>query len=223
MSDSFIELVSKNPILKEASAKNIEKYIPTTATRVCSFKSNQHIISPRDISTHIGIIISGTAFAAPRSASQNAMLRVMGANDMFGISTLYSQSAHFPSTIIAKTDVELLFIEGTSFKALLEADKNAMRAYLSLLSEKIIYLNKKISVLTASSAEKKLAFFICEGERNGEFISPVSMSALASILDVGRASLYRSFDTLSDMGLIERDGKKIIITDKNALLEYIGI
>ena len=222
--DSFFgELFSKNPILKDASDKNIEKHLNGESLRICRFKSEQRIISPNDTAKAIGIIISGVALVTPKSASHNAMLRVMTKNDMFGISTLYTQSVPFPSTISAKTDVEVLFIDGNAFKALLDADKGAMQAYLSLLSEKIIYLNKKISILTTSNAEKKLAFFICENERNGEFVSPLSMSALASILDVGRASLYRSLDALSNIGLIVRDGKKIIISDKNALNEYISL
>lgn len=219
----FAEVFSHNPILSVASPESIEKHLDESSLRLCKFKSNERIISPRVTSKNIGIIISGVALVTPKSASSNTMLSVMSANDMFGVSTLFAESVPFPSTITAKTDVEALFISGDAFVALLEADANAMRAYLSLLSKKIIYLNKKISILTAASAEKKLAFFICENEHNGEFVSPLSMSALASILDVGRASLYRSIDALSAMGFIEKDGKKIIISDKNALLEYVGI
>ena len=115
----------------------------------------------------------------------------------------------------------MLFINGTSFRSLIENDSGALNAYLRLMSDKIVFLNKKISTLTAGSTEKKLAVFLAEHERDGAFPQSLSMSALADILNIGRASLYRALDSLEAEGLIIRDGKKIMITDKNALLGFI--
>ena len=88
------------------------------------------------------------------------------------------------------------------------------------MSRKIVFLNKKISTLTAGTTEKKLALFLAENQHDGEFSQRISMTAIAEILSVGRASLYRALDSLEAEGLIHRNGKSIFIPDKNALLNF---
>jgi hypothetical protein len=50
-----------------------------------------------------------------------------------------------------------LFVSSDAVKALIENDKNVMHSFLCLLSNKIVYLNKKITSLTAGSAERRLS------------------------------------------------------------------
>ena len=81
-----------------------------------------------------------------------------------------------------------------------------------------IYLNKKISTFTAGNADCKLALYLIENNENGKLNSTLSMSALASTLGVGRASLYRAFDKLENANLIKKDGMDIFIIDSDGLL-----
>ena len=217
---SILYLVSGYPIFNCCDAQNLNKYLTDDTLMISDFQSGEVIFSPIESKKSVGVILSGTAVATPTSASDNALLKILTTNDIFGIATLYAENDAFPSIITAKSGCSVLFIDGIAFKRLLENDAEAMRAYLEFLSKKIIYLNKKISTLTAGSAEKRLAFFLCENECDGVFYSSASISAIAELLNLGRASLYRAFDTLSEQGLICKEGKKIIIKDKNALLNF---
>lgn len=221
MSEHIRNYLKNVDIFASADISKLEAHITDEAVRTECFLPGQIIFSPDSTEKCVGIIVSGTATAVPASVSDSSLLRLIKASDMFGIANLYSENDVFPSIIRAKTPAEVLFIKGNAFKSFLSADKNAMNAYLELLSKKIVYLNKKISTLTAGSTEKKLAVFLCENEDGGEFVSPVSLSALSEMLNVGRASLYRALDTLTEKGLIARSGKKIAIPDKNALLKFI--
>ena len=139
---------------------------------------------------------------------------------MFGIANLYSKDV-FPSTITARSDAKILFIDETAFKKLIENDAKLLSSYLCFMSNKIVYLNKKICSLTAGNTAKKLAAFLLDNECDGTYSLPSSISALADMLNVGRASLYRAMDVLIEERLIERNGKTIIIPDKNSLLKFI--
>ena len=214
------KIFASNYILRAADQKNIEKFISQDSVVVKDFCSGDQIFSPSSVKKHVGIILSGTAIVSPVSGSENSMLKMISYPDMFGISNLYSRTQPFPSIITAKKNCRVLFIDGDSFMSLIENDTTSLKAYLEVLSDKIVYLNQKISTLTAGSTEKKLAFFLAENSCNGEFSQTISMSALADMLNVGRASLYRALDCLSAGGIILREGKKIIITDKNALLNF---
>ncbi len=215
------DVLLKNKIFNVSNKDIFNAYICPSSLQLKNYPQNHIIVSPENSKKSIGIIFSGTALVAPVSSSDNTMIKLLVENDMFGISNMFSDTNSFPSIITAKTNVTVLFIDETAFKNFLYADLSAMTEYLKLLSEKIVYLNKKISTLTAGSTEKKLAFFLCENERDGKFISTISMSSLANMLNVGRASLYRAFETLTNEKLIIKNGKSIIIPDKNALLKYI--
>ncbi len=215
------EIFANNCILGTADKKSIDEFLTRDNIEIKDFSVGDEIFSPKSINKHVGIMLSGTAVVSPVSCGENAMLKLLSYPDMFGISNLYSETQPFPSIITAKSSCRVLFIDGIAFMRLIENDNSALRAYLGVLSNKIVYLNQKISTLTAGSTEKKLAVYLAENSCDGEFSQSLSMSALADMLNVGRASLYRALDVLSAQGLILRDGKKIIIKDKNALLSFL--
>ncbi len=211
-------ILKENCIFGKASPQNIQKYMCSDAVKIMEFASGEKIFSPIEEKKGVGILLSGSAVVLPSSGAGNAMLKVLCVGDMFGISNIYSRDLPFPSIITAKCASSVLFISADAFMLLVENDLGALRAYLAMLNNKIGYLNQKICTLTAGSTEKRLALYLVENECANEVICPVSMSALADMLNVGRASLYRALDTLTAQNLIKRDGKKIIILDKNALL-----
>lgn len=214
------EYLLNNSILKCAQEKNIDTYLNNKNVFISEYASGDIIISPECKKKYVGIIMTGGAVVATCTSPDNTLLKIIKENDMFGIANLYSVNESFPSVITAKSETTAILIDGGAFKKLIENDKDLLLSYLGLLSNKIVYLNKKISTLTAGSTEKKLCVFLAENARNGIFDPSVSMSSLSEMLNIGRASLYRALDTLSSQGLIIRDGKKIIIPDKDALLQY---
>lgn len=218
--ETIREYLANNSIFKHSSPENIELFLNDDTVHVKKFRSGETIFSPECKEKYVGIISSGSAIVATSASPENTLLKVIKENEMFGIANLYSDNENFPSIITAKGDTTVILICENAFKRLLENDKKLLTAYLSLLSNKIVYLNKKISTLTAGSTEKKLCVFLAENEHDGVFDSNVSMSSLSEMLNIGRASLYRALDALSDNGLIIRTGKKIIIPDKYALLQY---
>ncbi len=213
-----VDIMNNNLILSKAHPDNLKKYLSSDSVKFKSFSAGDEIYSPRSCERLVGILLYGCATVRPESEGENAILKLLRPEEMFGISNLYSQKQPFPSVITARCACEVMFIDAPAFASLIENDSGALRAYLSLLNNKIGYLNKKISTLTAGSTEKRLALYLAENQCDGEFSADLSMSALSDMLNVGRASLYRALDSLSAAGLILRDGKKILIPDKNALL-----
>ena len=69
-------------------------------------------------------------------------------------------------------------------------------------------------ILLNFDSKKKLALYIKEqlGESN-TFTLDVSLSKLAVMLDLGRASLYRAIDTLENNNVILRNKKQIKAVD----------
>lgn len=214
--DNILLYFSQNQILSQVEKENVRKYLTKDCITLCEFRSGDIIYSPQSSKKLVGLVVSGKIAAL----SDNALLRMIPENDIFGIANLYSDDS-YPSTIVAKSTAYVLMIDEKAFKLLLENDSKLLRVYLAFMSNKIMFLNKKISSLTAGSAEKKLAVFLVDNQQEGVYTLPSSITSLADMINVGRASVYRAIETLSEEGLILRQGKNIIINDKNALLKYI--
>ena len=84
--------------------------------------------------------------------------------------------------------------------------------FAEFLTDRVSFLNHKISSLAGYSAFGRLVMYLREHECAGEVTIPMSLTAFAGNLGVGRASLYRAFDSLEAQKLIEKSGRKIRIT-----------
>jgi len=66
-----------------------------------------------------------------------------------------------------------------------------------------------------------LAYFLSENQIDGIVSTEVSISDIAVMLNMGRASLYRAFDKFESENIISRDGRTIRITNLEKLKKYI--
>jgi len=89
--------------------------------------------------------------------------------------------------------------------------------YIAFLSDRIKFLNKKIAAFTAGDGEKTLADYLLSlPENDGAVRLPSNMSRLSQYLNISRPTLYRAFSSLSERGIIEKNGAavKIISVEK---------
>ena len=214
--------IIENPLFKNASFEELNKYIPENNFRICKFSPQETICSPNTENIGVGFVISGIASVSSDSGNEKFLLRTLSSGDVFGISNLYSEESQFPSIITAKNCVSCLFIDKNAFRRYIENTPSALRTYLRILNEKIIYLNRKITVFTAQNTEKKLAVFIFENQIDGNLCLPCSMSSLAERLGLGRASLYRAFEKLTELGLIARRDKQISVPSPQKLKSFFS-
>ncbi|MBQ9131384.1 MAG: Crp/Fnr family transcriptional regulator, partial [Clostridia bacterium] len=112
----------------------------------------------------------------------------------------------------------ILFLPEKAVRRLLETDTEFLYRYLGFLSDRIRYLNRKIGYLTAGSTERRLALYL-HSFGTDSFSLTTSITSLSELLDVGRASLYRAFDKLTEDGFIQKDGRKIRLLKSEAMLQ----
>lgn len=217
----LVPQILKHPIFKGIDEATISRHLTDEKVYTHTFEPSSVIIAPDNKNTPISIILSGTVEILCSNSDHKVLLKTSGVGTIFGIANLYADSQTFPSTVCAKTETKVVTFDKESFKAMLEAEPQILNNFLVFLSNKVIYLNKKIASYTAGNNEKKLAFFISENEIDGVVSKEVSISDIAVMLDMGRASLYRAFDKLESENIISRDGRKIYITDREKLKKYI--
>lgn len=154
----------------------------------------------------LGVVLEGKLRARNIIGGKKVPLSEFGVNDIFGIATLFSDE-ETTSEIIAREDSLVLMAEEEKITELISENAEFALSYAMLLTSKIRFLNKKISGYTSKTANDKLLLYLAN---NDGIIRDLNMTKLAKTLGIGRASLYRSIDELSEERKIEKRGKDII-------------
>ena len=160
--------------------------------------------------------LDGAMALQPGFFSGKVLLNLVEKGDVFNAAAVFFSEGDAFGTVVAKTKCEILFISRERLEKLIEGDFAIASAYISLLSEKIHFLNRKIAAFTARRADAALAGFLMDRLADGETMT-VNMSRLASALDIGRTTLYRAMDMLAGEGAIAYDGKEIKILSRELL------
>ncbi len=212
MINSILCNIEQHPLFANVPREHTLKYLTDASVNITDFKANEVAYSSKSEKHKVAFILSGSAKVYTGDNDESALMRTLNVGDTFGIANLYAEDELFPSNIITSEDTKILFINGDSFKEYVENNNFATKNYLAFLSEKVVYLNKKLTTLTAGSAEKKLACYILEHNKGG-ILATQSLCELADILHMGRASLYRAIDCFVENKIIEKKGKRILILD----------
>ena len=180
---------------------------------------NDVIFSEHKYTRSIVIIIKGKASVIKKSGNQEILMSFLSKGDIFGMATLFYEKENYLTEIRALEKVTMAVIDKENLLRIFSEYPVVSENYITILSEKIHFLNRKISTYTKQETIQKVASFILQNanEEKTSAALPYSITTVADALNVGRASVYRSFECLENDGIISRDGKNIIIKNLSAL------
>lgn len=210
------EKIFNSPIFCGVHIANATEVFEKHGCHAVDFEDGDTILSQKESSCTAGIFLAGEAVATTADDSKNALLRFFEAGDFFGIANLFTDETYV-SSIRAKKKCRVFFFTEEALRELLESDKTFLYNYLKFLSSRICYLNRKIRYLTAGSAERRLALYLSSFQKDTVELD-ASLSSLSELLDIGRASLYRAFDTLIADGYIKKNGRTIQLLAPDAMI-----
>lgn len=154
----------------------------------------------------VGIIVSGSArIGRTGSTGESVTVRGIGAGEVFGAASVFGEWKNGKSRITAQTACRVLYISEDVLRKLLSDYPVIAVNYISFLSDRIRFLNRRIDAFSAGSAVQKLYEYLAE-MTDGEKSVTLSfgMAELARRLKMGRSSLYRSLEVLQENGLVTR-------------------
>ena len=144
-----------------------------------------------------------------------AVMKDLQPGDVFGAAALFGGEEPYTSTVMATGACRVLFIPQEAVSAWMAAVPQVGENYVAFLSDRIRFLNRRLSTLTAGQTDGKLwRYLLAHQGENGVVSLPSGLTGLAETLDMGRSSLYRSLDVLTAAGRICRQGKQIVVLHK---------
>ncbi len=119
------------------------------------------------------------------------------------------------SRLTAPDGCNALHISGTALSHAISKGGAFALNMTEFLVSRVVFLNKKITSLAGYTAASRLTLYLEENARTEKGIStvtlPCSLTEFAEYLGVGRASLYRTLDSMEADGSISRKGRTIRI------------
>ncbi len=186
-------------------------------SKAYKFKKGEIIYSADNFRNAMGVILKGKAFAVTGDDTELYM-QSFEKGTVFGVAAMFGGGEKYVSTIIAERETEVLFIDEASLKTAFLKNPKISLNYISFLSNKIRFLNSKLALLSVGSSEDTLYKYLYSvSNSEGISVIPKSMTLLAKMLGLSRATLYRSLDTLIESGKIIRENNliKVIKNEKD--------
>ena len=211
--DSDFAALAQSSLFYGMDTALIKKIVEAEKIDVADYRKHEVILSPRSPVTSLAVITKGKADVYKSTDKGDLFLSILAPGSVFGMAGLFYGNGVFINTVKAREDCKIAFIAKDSLERIFAAYPAVVTNYITVLSQKIHYLNQKIGNLTSPLPSARLMAYLrsLEKDGTGTVTLPVSISELSRVLSLGRTSLYAAFDELTENGLIERTGKQIRI------------
>lgn len=187
---------------------------PVTA----AYRPGETVVEAGERFSAIGLVTEGSLAVTRQGERRPVIHRTLAPGEVFGVSSLFGNGEGFPTTVTAREPTTVLFLREAEVRDLLATYPRAAEAYITLLTKKIRFLNERLDTLAGRSAEERVASYLLSHVGAG---LPLTKSALASLLGLGRASLYRILELFEENGLIRVFRDSIEVPDGDALKLFI--
>ncbi len=186
-----------------------------------NYTKNDIIAMEGMICEKIGIVLSGSV-DIKRTLSINNTIHVstLDRGSLFGEIIAFSDINIYPATVIASSTCTVLFISRDDFISFCTLNLNFLSMLLNELSNKIIKLNKSITILSLNSIRQKISYFLLNEYKiqKSNFIKlNMTKQKLSEMLGIPRPSLSREFINMKELNLIDYSKDFVKILDIEAL------
>ncbi len=213
------ELVSKTELFRGSPPSMLTRILAVSDCTAAEYEKNEVVYDKTNFSRSLGIVLEGRLRVTKENADKRPIvMSTLQRGAMFGAAALFNSEPEYATKITAIERSRVLFLPQRLIKRMIEREPDIAENYIRYLSERILFLNRKIYFLTAGTAEQRLAGFLLDNLAVGEFSEmPMTMHRLADALNMSRASLYRAFDELTASGAVSKQGKLVCINNAELL------
>lgn len=163
----------------------------------------------------------------PGTQGADLTLAVIGPGDFFGDLSLLDDRPRSASAVAA-TDSVLLSLERSDFSQLLRSRPDAALAVLATIARRLRETDQTASDLAFLDVQGRLARRLLDlAETNGTpadggvlLPAGITQEDLANMIGVTRESVNRNLSVFRRLGLIGREGRRVVIRDPGGLRAY---
>lgn len=219
--EKYVNSLSKTILFKNIDTDEINDLVSELPYNILKYKKKDIIAIEGDNCTNLGIILSGTIeIHKPFPSGKVVTINTFSEGNVFGEALVFSQKHTYPATVISSSNSEILFIDKFHIIKLMKLDERILNNFVSVLSNRILMLNDRITNLSYDTIRKKISNIILseyKRQNNHYLILPFCRKKMAELLNIPRPSLSRELMKMKNDGIIDYHKNKLKILD----LEYL--
>lgn len=215
--NKYLNSLSKSVIFNSIDMDTIETLITSIDYKIESFNKEDIISLEGDDCPSLAIILNGgVEIHKPFPSGKVVTINNFHAGNVFGEAILFSEAHKYPANVIASNDSEIMYINKCEIIKLITLNDIILSNFLSLLSNRILMLNDRITNLSLDTIRKKISnIILLEYRRQNKniIILPFCRKKMAEMLNIPRPSLSRELSKMKEDKIINFNKNKIQILD----------
>lgn len=223
--EEIIDKLKGNEFFRDLTVDEIRKLISSIPYSLKAYKKGEIIANEEDECTSLGFVLDGTVeIQRIYLSGKQIILKRLSNGDVFGEALVFSKKSNYPSTVMAFSECNILYINRSDILKLCTMDERVLGNFMSALSNKIFMLNSKIKSIAFKSIKHKVINYILEQaklQRSKTIKLKESKEEIAASMGIPRPSLSRELMNLRDLNYIEFDRNIITILNIEELEEEL--
>jgi CRP-like cAMP-binding protein len=183
----------------------LSKLLEKIPSQIVSLSPQEQIHLHKTEKRYLYLLIEGSLKSELLGVDGKVLrIRELHAPDMIGIAYLFNSAEHFPFLLTVVKEAKLLRFSQDAVLSLLNQNKLLLENFLLLLSDRLLYLMKKIEFLNFKTIRKKIAFYLLslDFDQNNTIELPLSIENLSQYFGVERPSLSKVLGDFQNEKLI---------------------
>ncbi len=216
---NILSVISKTPLFRGLPENQLEEIKRITVSR--NYNKGEALFFEGDEGNGFYIVAQGQVKIFKLSLEgKEHILHILGPGDPFGEVPVFS-GRPFPANAQSLIKSCILFLPRTAFIKLITTNPSLSLNMFAILSTRLREFTVQIENLSLKEVPERVAsYLIYQSDEQGhqDFVDlRISKKQLASMLGATPETLSRMFAKMSDQGLIEVEGRRIRLLDRQKL------
>lgn len=216
--------LSRCPLFAGLSETEIQELIEFGVEETRTLKKNEYLARQGEEIKYLYLLIKGVVRTEMITKEGNLLeIEFIDAVRPLAPAFMFAHENRFPVDVIAMETCTFLLIPKALWLKRMMANETLLQHFLQLNSNMIVFLSKKLQMVSMKSLKGKLSLYILENttpEKN-YFILKRNRTQLAEYFGVQRPSLARTMSELIDAGIISIEKRKITVNNRMALNKMV--
>lgn len=212
--------LEKIEIFNGLNIEELEQQLSSINMNISKYKKGDVIAFRGEVINGLYINLSGEVLTEMlKDNGESKKIEEIKSGKILAAAFVFGEYNYFPVDIVAKTDVEILYIGKKELLNLLAINKKFLVKFLDEISDKAQFLSKNLwESVAKKSIEQKFANYLLVNEKNNLIELKITLTELAEYFNVTRPSLSRVINQMIEEKILLRIRKGVYkIENKNYL------
>ena len=219
--DKYFDSLSKTVLFKSLDYDNLKVLLNSVPYNIVMFNKDDIIAIEGDDCNSLGIILRGSVEVhKPFPSGKIVTINNFQAGNIFGEAILFSGSHKYPANVISTSESIIMYINRDEIIQLMKLNDKILNNFVTVLSNRILMLNDRITNLSLDTVRKKVANILLveyKKQKNKSIVLPFCRKKMAEMLNIPRPSLSRELSKMKEDNIIDFSKNRLQILDIDLL------